>query len=555
MLKFSEVDNFYVFVQSTNENIKRNIKVLTSGLNFSTFGSSTQENKISGIFYKDSFTAGNNTFYNFEKVNDHRDYDLSSFDFSSSPHLDDSFDSLISFCFIKDDRFIAGTDYLSILNHYFYQDKDTFICSNNMFMVSKLCDEQPSETALFEALFFRFPYKNNTYFSSIQSLDPYQQLMFTEKNGLKISSSITYYDLILEGTNDISTDINQFFLKLNNSGNLPHFISFSGGSDSMALLSMLKKNKIDCKLASFTGHSGWDTHRIKKLSKKTGYPLLFLDTELFETSLDNELQYAFLTNGFLLSIHFYHFYKNLPQKSQIFDGYSMMLGDMSPATLYPPFVNVLQGLSIDTVLEKYFTGFSRPFTERMKDYLMTNYKDQFLNFNTPEGFKNIKQYCVEGVMSKIYSNIIKCATNHGHDNVSFYLSRKFISYIEKNGYGIASTCLGRDDYPGYVMNRKPLGEIVQKMDHKIYRLKLDQGLSFKDINENNRYRFFKKKLKALDEKIFLAIHKKKRLLPLQESIEPGYFEFINPDVPLNKYAKDSLSIFTCLRLMSDKIEG
>jgi hypothetical protein len=553
MYELSDINNGYVFIHTKKENIIRKIKNLTSGLNFSQFGSLEQENGFSGIFYKNSFKAGSNVFYSIDKLNDLEDYELKSLSFNKSNCLDDQFDSLISYCFIKDISFIAGTDYLSILNHFYYYDKDTFICSNNMFIVANLCNDSLSETALFETLFFRFPFRNNTYFNSVRSLNPYQQLLFTEKDGLSISSSVTYNDLLLTNTNDISTDIKLFFSKLNRSENLPPLLSFSGGSDSVAILSVLKQHGLNCQLASFKGHSEWDTIRIKNLARKAGYPLLFIDTDLVENSIYDELQYTFMTNGFSPSVHFYNFYKTLPQKFQIFDGYSMMLGDWSDAFLNPPYRSVLQGIPIDSVFETYFAGFDPLFIKRMKDYLITSYKDQFLNINTSEGLQNMRQYAVEFITSKILSGVLKCSINFHHQNVSFFLSRKFISYIEKNGYGIALSCSARNDYPGYAINRKPRAEIVHKMDKMIYRLRLDHGLSCKDINEAHRFLFLKKKVHLINKKLFVITHQNPSPVSKKENISIQNLEFIDHDVKLNPYAISGISVYNNTRSLFDKI--
>ena len=231
-----------------------------------------------------------------------------------------------------------------------------------------------------------------------------------------------------------------------------------------------------------------------------------------------------------------------------------MLGDMSDATLFPPYKDVLQGIPINTVLKKYLIGFNPQFVKRMEEYLITNYNNQFKDLNTEEGFQNMRQFCVEGPISKLYSSVIKSTTNFGHENVCFYHSRRFMSFIEKNGYGISRTCSGRDDYPGYVGNRKPLGEIARIMDGQIYRLKLDKGISFKDIYENSRFVPLKKKMNTLDKKIFFLRHKKVPAFPPPEIIQPGFFEFVDPGVDLNVYARAGLTIFTGLRSMLDKIK-
>ncbi|HEY9113579.1 MAG TPA: hypothetical protein VIN10_02700 [Bacteroidales bacterium] len=553
MLQLSEINNAYVFIRTKDEKKIQRVNRLTSGLKFMQLDSSNQENYINGIFYRNIYPAGNNTFYGIEKVNDLGDYDLGAFQFSGTHKLNNHFDSIISYCFFQENNFIAGTDYLSIFNHFYFYDNDTFICSNNLFIVAKLCDESISEEAIFETLFFRFPYRNITFFKSIKSLNPFQQLCFNEEKGLCISNSVTYCDLMLEDNVDISTAIESFFSNLKNPENLPAALSFSGGSDSTALLAILKNRNIDCQLASFKGHNNWDTHRIKKLSEKLKCSFIYVDPTYAVFSEDNELQYTFLTNGNHTDYKFFDFYSRLPEKYILFDGYSMMLGDMSDATLYPPFKDVLQGLPIDLVFEKYFAGFDPLFLKRMKDYLICYYEDRFLNINTREGLHNMQQYCVEGVMSKVYAGVLKCPLYFGHQNVSFYLSRKYISLIEKNGYGISKTCSGRDDYQGYFYTRKPLSEIAHKMNKMVYELKLDQGFSFKDIHENTPFKFLKKKMKTIDRKVFEIQHRKVQLNFQKNELDLNDYDFVKQKSELNKYAFDGLKLLRYVSNVNEKI--
>lgn len=546
MIQLSDLTHAYLFIHTSNENVIRKIKPLTNGLNFEQFGKELNENCFSGVFYKNKLQAENNTFFCIEKVNDLGDYNLNSFNFSKTNPLDIQFDSLLSYCFFKDNCFVAGTDYLSIFNHFYYHDQGTFICSNNMFVVANLCGDSLSENAMYDTLFFRFPYKADTYFNAVKSLKPYQQLMFSEENGLDFSSSVSYDDLLINEPGKIKDNIDHFFSQMKNPDKLEPLVTLSGGSDSTLILSILHQKGFDCKLASHKGHTETDTIKIRKLAKKTGYPYTFIDVDKHNNFHHDDIQFGFLANGFSPSIQIYYFYKDLPGTFQIFDGYSMMLGDWSDAFMYYPYRDVIKGEPIDAVIKKYYSGLNIGFLKRMKDYLMSNYQDQFVDANTPEGLQLIRQYAVRFIPGKIISRIYKCSTNFGHLNFSFYLSRKFISYIQQNQYGIASTCSARRDYPGYMINRLPLGMIAHEVNNKICKLNLSQGVSLNDMYKNDISVALKKKIHVLNFKLFderknIKVPRVKKI-----SYDLSKFDFIEQGAKLSSFAIRPLSQYNSI---------
>lgn len=543
MMTLSEIRNAYAFVHTNDAVVASQVKYLARGMNFQPFATKQDAAVLSGIFYNEKLSFPDISFFSVDKMNDLGDYDLKEFHFDKTHKLGKNFDSLISYCLVNRQGFVAGTDYLSIYNHYYFQDRETFICSNNMFITASLCNDTVSEVALIETLFFRFPYRNGTFFQSVKCLKPYQQLLFTADGDFILSNSVVYNDLILEDTVSMDEDIDSFFTHLKNPANLPPLLSFSGGSDSMTILSILKKKNYNCTLASFAGTNAADTDRIKKLATRTRCPSYFDQSEKFGKNLEDEIDYAFLTNGYSPSPHFYRFYKNLPGKFQVFDGYSAMLGDWSEAFLHFPYRQVLQGQEMDTVLKKNFSSFDDKFLNKMKEYLLDNYKDIFININTEDGLKNIRQYAVDFIPGKILSRVYKCNTNFGHLNVSFFQSRKFISFVEKNNFGIAKTCSARNDYPGYVVNRFPLGLIAHHMDKRINRLPLSYGLSLSDMYSNHKFVPLKKKIHVIKRKIH-SFGRPKEIKPvLKEEINLDHFNFIKPGSQLNYLTKRELSLF------------
>lgn len=546
MNDLSNVTNFYLFVSTNDEKIIYRLKALSLKLNFDLFGTSFEEGRFKGIFYQKKITEGENTFYSIEKTNDLGDYHLPSIQFDKSYRLTDEFDSLLSYSFVNKNSFVAGTDYLAIFNHYYYSQSGTFICSNNMFIVAFLAKSSLSEAAMFDTMIFRLPYKADTYFNSVKSLKAFQQLRYTLENGLELSNSIVYDELLISKLLPINSIIDNFFSRLKNPDQLQSLLTLSGGTDSTLILSILQKKGFTCHLASHKGHNEVDTQRIRKLAKKTGYPYSFIDIDKNDNFANDDKEYAFLSNGFSPSIQIYYFYKDLPGKFQIFDGYSMILGDWSDAFLNYPYRDIIRGESIDSVLSRYFSGMKDDFLRLMKEYLLDSYQDRFIDVNTDLGMKSIRQYAVEFIPGKILSRIYKCSTNFGHLNTSFYLSRNFISYVDSNKYGIASTCSARHDYPGYMLNRYPLGLIGHQINNKIYRLNLSQGLSLHDIYKNDLRVLMKKKIHTLHAKLFKEWQNKKIPRVKKINYDLSKFDQIENENELNFFALRPLSQYNSI---------
>lgn len=488
-------------------------------------------------------------------INNQGDFDLSKIKINHYPTLEKRFDSLLSYSFIENNYFIAGTDNLAIFNHFYFLDKQSFLCSNNLFLIAKIIEAEISQEAIFETLFFRFPKAERTFFRGINCLKPFQQLKFVPEEGLLLSKLISYNDLVFENKNDILDDIDLYFntLKLNSISEHLNYLSFSGGSDSMCILSMLLNKNIEFKLASFEGHNEWDTERIKRLAKQLQLDLIQINAKDY-TDDSEYLKYTIITNGYSTSHHFYNFYKNLPRFANIFDGYNNLFGDWSDAFLYPPSVDALKRIKIENILEKYFSGFDTDFVRAMQDYLNEYHNDTFVDANTEIGLDYVKSHAINFIPSKILSGIYICSDNFFQNNFSFQLTRKFLSFLHYNRDGIRKTFSARNDYPGALV-KKPLSSIVKELDQTIYRTNMDHGISFKDMNGPGIWIKYKIFLNKLNKKICSYNNKFKsnKSIRLKNFYPAGEFDFCIKD-ELNGYALNSLKVISDVRQCMKNLE-
>lgn len=494
--------------------------------------------------------AGSNRYYYKSVLNDIKDYSLEDIDENSGPDLLEEFDSLLSYAFIRDDIFIAGTDYLSLFNHFYYKVEKTFICSNNIFIIAKLTESELSDEAIYETLFYRYPRKDRTFFSGIKCLRNFQKLIYSKTIGLELRGVACYRDLILAGSRNIIKDIKSFMSSINLDPDANNLLSFSGGSDSMCALAMLRNFGIQHMLVSFPGHDEWDTTRIIKLSKRLKEELLFIEPKQTEYE---SLFYSFLTNGFSPSANFYSFYKDIPSVANIFDGYNTLFGDWSDAFLFPPIRDLLKGVSWEELSTKYFNGLHSGFLNNMSDYIFENCQDSFIDANSDRGLEFAQNHAIEFVPSRILSGVLMCPDHFSHRNFSFQLTRKFFTFLYSNNYGVNKTYSARKDYPG-PMIKNPLSIIVRDLDNSIYKLPMDQGISFKDMYEMNNTIWVKMKLQILKRKIY-TLKMTKNITSDKDFSHDSImdFNFVIRKNELNSYLQQSLRTLGTVKKVIENI--
>lgn len=549
MIGVTTLPKFYLFVDTTDEKVIFKLKNLERVFNFDIIN--VDSNSYCRIFYKAEILAGDNKFYYKACINDLQDYNLETLGFNSATQLRPNFDSILSYALIKNKTFVAGTDYLALFNHFYFKDNDTIICSNNLFLVAKLVKAEISNEAVYETLFFRFPKNDNTFFKRIKCLKNFQQLSYSIKDGLEISGYVTYKELVLNSPQDIMENIESYFENINLNLTSDTFLSFSGGSDSMCTLAMLRKHGIDFKLASFPGHNDWDSNRILKISKKLKLPITFIDTKN-QISNWEELEYCFITNGLSPSSHFYYFYKNLPASSNIFDGYNTLFGDWSDAFLFPPLKDSLKGHAVNEIVNQYYSGLNKEFIKKMMDYLQENYYDAFVNSNTEKGIEFAQCHSVEFIPSRVLSGVIS-GSAFFHNNFSFQLTRRFLSFLFYNNFGVNKTFSARVDYPGALI-KQPLSIIVKDLDSAVFKLPMDHGLSFEDMYFENSLLNLKIRLNTINKIVFKYTNRRnsQKNTSLSNNL-PLDFDFLVRKDCLNQYLKNGLQILQNVKAVYNNI--
>lgn len=518
-MDFSQLSDAYLYLSTSSFDLKNRAEKLSG-----CFKKDELDSIISGVsrcvFYQLKKEEGGKIIYHSSVINNQLKIG-ETYSLIPDAVIDNDFDSLITQSYYKNNEFVVISDYFSIFNHYYFDNGQTFIASNNIFLIAKLLELDIDETAYYETLFFRYPKGSRTFFNGINCLKPFQHIVHTPHKGLVLSQGIELSNLYFKHQDDPLDDVKKYFTQIK-----PHlnpektFLSFSGGTDSMTVLAALLNEEIDFSLLSFFGHNNWDTHRIKSLADKIKVPLNFLHSYQ-NISLNDDLTYILLTNGYSPSTHFYKFYQQLPEASSIFDGYSILLGDWSDAFLYPPYKQVLKGDNPVKVVNEYLFGFNKDFKKNMIEFLMNHHKEKLINGNTEEALISMQRYSLDFVPSRILSGVFSISDHFGHQSFSFFLTRKFLNFIYSNKYGVFDTFSARHDYTKKPV-KLPLAILTKEMNKMVYKLKMDHGYSFRDMLENPEKLNYKSKINSYKKRLYFLLRGKENIYQFRQQQEINY---------------------------------
>jgi hypothetical protein len=322
----------------------------------------------------------------------------------------------------------------------------------------------------------------------------------------------------------------------------------------MTVVSLLDQFQISYELVSFEGHNGWDTKRNSKLAQSLGHKPVFVDAKGRTYSKQDIFEYTILSNGFFNSNRFYGFYKHL-QNRDVFDGYAFFLGSWDDALITDAHMDALIHKTHRATLDRHFKGIDTHYRNLISEYLDERYV--FPEINSEEALSYIQKYGLDFICSKVYAGIFLPAVYFNINNYSFFLSKKFFSPLFNMREGVASSFIGRNDYPGYIKNKKPLSLIVYRTDSKVYHRNMDSGISFKDIYRDNAFSILKmkiyKKKNAFINK--LHAHTSNNYFPQSKN---GSFEnypsYIEDETKLSPYLRERISVINIVNDSLRKIK-
>lgn len=429
-------------------------------------------------------------------INDQDDFSVESFQqqLSRGQFIHNTSDSLVSISYAGDSFFGCATDFWGILTHYWTKDKDTFICSNNIFFVAYLCENGISQEVLFEYLFFLTPLKEKTWFSDIKRLRPSQSLIYDYKNhAISISRPLDLANEMLNKDSKcerLEEAIDHFFCGAARCMNdRLAALCFSAGTDSSTVLACLRNYNIPLKTFSFGSSNYVETQEIIRLTNRINVPSQLIDiSDLSNQWHETFYKTTFLSNGLVnpYRTHYFNLYNAIPPDYVIFEGTlgsQYIKGDMPVNSVISEYhLKVIkEGASIEHVIDTYFSCVDDDFRKNMREYIVDCYAKDLLNIKTDQGFRNFQSYAFEYMPSRVFSGLFLIALEN-HSMYLPFLSKNILNSVYKKKAGFATQSSIGDDHLG-LSKLKTEASIVRFADKELYKSVLSGGCSFKEVLE------------------------------------------------------------------------
>jgi hypothetical protein len=420
--------------------------------------------------------------------------------------------SLLSMSCLGKKIFSCVTDFWGIQTHYWHDSDDTFICSNNIFLISSLIEADYNNDALMDYLFFSVPLADATWFKNIQCLMPGQQLIVDlEEKNINLTSGTDFSCLSKPSEVNLIDAVKEFFLqaKNNSSPDSVNQLGLSSGSDSRTLLACLRHFDMKFDAISYGRDDMAETGRIRNLVNTFGVNWRLADMAGFENNFDSLFtEGTFISSGLLnpLRTHYKVFYDQVPAESNYFEGYlgsEFIKGEIS----FDGFIAychrkvISDGLSIEQALEECYPELSDSFKSSMAERIDSKYGAELKDINTEEGFSHYQQFAFRYIPSKMFGGLISQVLANGISPYYPFLSPRIVRAVFTQGYGIHSSVSLRRDFVGPIKSIGAEAEIVKYMDNRIYNSLLDRNISFRDVSYPPLLGKLKRKYHALQGKL------------------------------------------------------
>jgi hypothetical protein len=395
--------------------------------------------------------------------------------------------TLISYVKLNENEVIIKSDRLGVFPHYYFKDNQSFIISNNIFLVNLLVESDYSLTGLYETLIFKKPLNATTWFEKISTILPGNSIFFNiKKFSFEIKEYFNIFSLLIpEKINYIST-FRDYFDHIGNYKALEeNYMALSAGSDSRTVLSGLRYSKIPFKSVSWGDEDYLETVNIRSLVKnlKLDWDIINFQ-DLIVNYKDILREGIFLSNGMLPSIHLFYFRTKIRPGSNLFEGYGgseLYKGELSDGMVTSPYSDILTGkLSVTDSINSNLKEIEGSFNKNLLDYLISTHIKGEMNVNSDEGFKKFQKHLLSFIPTKVFSGVF----NFGiHLNLNFfdpYFSPLFLKSVFSNNLGIVKNVSLRKDFPGTIKILSLQANIIKELDPMVYKTVLDRGISFRE---------------------------------------------------------------------------
>jgi asparagine synthetase B (glutamine-hydrolysing) len=438
-------------------------------------------------------------------INDLGDYNLkgSEAEFLSSTH-----DSILVKAVLSENRAVFKADHLGLMPLYYYHDAHTTIVSNNVFLVNLFLSKTFSADSLYDALLYKKPRFERTWFADIYRLKPDETLALNLPTNTVVKSGGGYaFDLLeKESKLNLVEEYKSFFARSLRgvSVDTPEAeLSLSSGSDSRTVLSGLLYSGVKFKSKSWGEPYYRETKLIREFAQKFGLDWQLIGFDDFAANLERYDREAFLySSGDAPSSHIYYFNSHHTQGAKVFQGYGgseLFKGELSDGMLNDIYSDIIiNNLSLEASVEKHFAGLESVVRNGLTAYYQREFGSCFIDVNTDKGKRKMQEFLLEFIPGRIFSGAFATGLACKLDLYEPFFSRKVLKALYSEGGGIVSRISVRKDFPGSVQSISYQAKLVKALAPQLYKSKLDRGSSFSSTERSPIAGKLEKKLSSLN---------------------------------------------------------
>ena len=173
--------NNYIFISSLSSELINKANELFEGkMNFIVSLSTNRINKLYSVNKYDPKTglicqSGMNNFDSSPVPDPEKEYQITQADISHE---------LPTWTVLKNEKLLVTSDILGLFAGFYFENEETFILSNNVFLISQLLNASFSKEAVLSSILFKKPTGNKTWFKDIFCLLPGEAANFDLNSGI-----------------------------------------------------------------------------------------------------------------------------------------------------------------------------------------------------------------------------------------------------------------------------------------------------------------------------------------------------------------------------------
>ncbi len=427
-------------------------------------------------------------------INDLQDWTLPDFSADSGPDPLAA-ESLLSCARLQGDVFGCCTDFWGLQQHYWHHAGDTFIASNNAFVVAHLLQAGLDDRSVDEYLFFLAPQAERTLFAGIKCLLPGQTLRYRRTSGrVELSSPVLPSETLLTGDSLLTGDnpapefpsqFLAFFEQVQTAVSPGRtVVGLSSGTDSTAVLAGLRHAGTDVSACTFGLPHYFEARRVARLSRDLG-----LDSHLVPLLTAAEWRQGLHRSSFWssgqvnpLRLHYNKFYEAIPGGSALFEGTlgsQFVKGDFPlGSAVAEAHGHVLTGRGdVSDAVAVHLAALPEELRARIAGTVSAHHQSSLPSLRTPGGQRKFQTYALDNIVYHMFGGPLVLAADRLQLYLP-YLSRGFLGHLFRadiTGFRTRNSMVDRTSVPRVISAH---AEIVGRADPVIDRWVLDKGISY-----------------------------------------------------------------------------